>query len=553
MKYMVVRVIALAVLALTLPRRATGQCMRWDSSTGMGPYAGNTFVLASFDDGSGLVLHAGSDSGAVRKWTGASWTPVGNDEFDGVVYALGGYDDGSGVALYAGGSFSHLYWSGAPMMAISKLVSGTWHLVGTGLPAYSAYVSSFAVFDDGGGKKLYVGGGFASYPTVQSDSLLSWDGLTWRGIGGRLAPAPPYWPTVQAMCTYDDGSGPALYVGGLFAGAGGIRTNNIAKWNGSSWSALGSGILGGHFTAVTALAVYDDGSGPALYAAGDFNSAGGVPANGIAKWNGTSWSAVPGVSPGPPANYVYALAVHNDGNGRALYVSGYDIVPPQFNFVGRWDGTTWSSLGAGVSSGPPYSLLSFDDGQGGGPALLVGGAIGQVGGNLQSYSVARWYGGCTHPIDAMCFGDGTFAACPCPNYGASLHGCRNSASTSGALLSHSGTTNPDTLALISSSEPSASLSMFLQSDSLRPTPRSFGDGILCLGGQLRRMYLKSAVGGTAQAPSAGDPSITQRSAALGDPIAPGSVRSYQVWYRDPSLGFCGSIAFNISNGLRVVW
>jgi hypothetical protein len=30
-----------------------------------------------------------------------------------------------------------------------------------------------------------------------------------------------------------------LYAGGLFTQAGGIPANNIARWNGSSWSVLG--------------------------------------------------------------------------------------------------------------------------------------------------------------------------------------------------------------------------------------------------------------------------------------------------------------------------
>jgi hypothetical protein len=44
--------------------------------------------------------------------------------------------------------------------------------------------------------------------------------------------------------------------------------------------------------------------------------------------------------------------------------------------------------------------------------------------------------------------------------------------------------------------------------------------------------------------------------ALGDPIAPGSVRIYQTYYRDPAPTFCQEPAggiFNASNGLRVVW
>ena len=133
------------------------------------------------------------------------------------------------------------------------------------------------------------------------------------------------------------------------------------------------------------------------------------------------------------------------------------------------------------------------------------------------------------------------------------HGCRNSVASQGALLSAIGTTTPDTLVLQSSPEPASCLSIFLQSSTLLPVQTTFGDGILCLGGQLRRLYLKTASAGVVQAPEAGDLSITQQSAALGDPIAPGSVRYYQVWYRDGEPGFCAPGSFNISNGLRVVW
>ena len=52
--------------------------------------------------------------------------------------------------------------------------------------------------------------------------------------------------TVRALTVFDDGSGPALYAGGAFTTAGGVAANHIAKWNGSSWSALGSGMNGAH-------------------------------------------------------------------------------------------------------------------------------------------------------------------------------------------------------------------------------------------------------------------------------------------------------------------
>ncbi|MDO8628897.1 MAG: right-handed parallel beta-helix repeat-containing protein, partial [Phycisphaerales bacterium] len=65
-----------------------------------------------------------------------------------------------------------------------------------------------------------------------------------------------------------------------FTTAGGGSANRIAKWNGSAWSALGTGMN----AEVYALTVFDGGTGPALYAGGIFTTAGGVSAHYIARW-----------------------------------------------------------------------------------------------------------------------------------------------------------------------------------------------------------------------------------------------------------------------------
>jgi len=61
----------------------------------------------------------------------------------------------------------------------------------------------------------------------------------------------------------------------------------------AEWSALGTGVIGGGGIstnpAVSPLAVDNAGN---LYASGKFTSAGGVMVNSIAKWNGTAWSAL---------------------------------------------------------------------------------------------------------------------------------------------------------------------------------------------------------------------------------------------------------------------
>jgi hypothetical protein len=123
-------------------------------------------------------------------------------------------------------------------------------------------------------------------------------------------------------------------------------------------------------------------------------------------------------------------------------------------------------------------------------------------------------------------------------------------------LSVTGTTEPDTLLLHTAGELPSALSIFLQGNVQLASPVFFGDGLRCIGGSLKRLYVKHASGGSASAPSPGDPSIKTRSATLGDPIAPGTSRYYQVYYRDPSLTFCPrpqGDTFNVGNALRVLW
>jgi hypothetical protein len=94
--------------------------------------------------------------------------------------------------------------------------------------------------------------------------------------------------SIDDLEVFDDGSGPALYACGSFFAAGGNIALHIAKWNGTGWAKLGGFVNSG----IEALTVFDDGSGPALYVGGWFTTAGGVAVNRIAKWNGTSWSAL---------------------------------------------------------------------------------------------------------------------------------------------------------------------------------------------------------------------------------------------------------------------
>jgi hypothetical protein len=87
-------------------------------------------------------------------------------------------------------------------------------------------------------------------------------------------------PTVNAIAVI----GADLYVAGDFAAAGTVAAANVARWDGSQWSALGGGADG----IVNAMAVI----GTDLYIGGAFNNVDGTPAAKVAKWDGSSWSAL---------------------------------------------------------------------------------------------------------------------------------------------------------------------------------------------------------------------------------------------------------------------
>lgn len=142
---------------------------------------------------------------------------------------------------------------------------------------------------------------------------------------------------------------------------------------------------------VRAFAIFDDGSGPALYATGGFPSGVGV----LARWDGWEWTTVGGgITPG----FGIDLAVFDDGlpDAPALYVAGdFSMVGevPALN-IARWNGKTVTALGEGLGHTTPYqnqgqvwSLMGFDDGSG--PAIFAGGFF-NVAGDVVSQGIARW-------------------------------------------------------------------------------------------------------------------------------------------------------------------
>jgi trimeric autotransporter adhesin len=357
---------------------------------------GRLFILAVYNDGTGPALYAGGEfttsggipANRIAKWDGTSWSALGSPT-NGVnsdVWALAVYDDGTGPALYAGGVFTTA--GGISANHIARWDGTSWSALGSPTNGVNSNVFALAVYDDGTGPALYVGGDLTTAGGISASRIAKWDGTSWSVLGG---PSNGMNSPVVDLAVYDDGTGPALYAGGSFTTAGGISSNNIAKWDGTSWSALGSPTNGVNST-VFALAVYDDGTGPALYAGGDFTTAGGISANHVAKWDGTSWSAL-----GSPTNgvnsRVLALAVYDDGTGPALYVGGELTTAGGISAsrIAKWDGTSWSALGSptnGMDSAV-QALAVYDDGTG--PALYAGGNFTTAGG-ISASRIAKWDG-----------------------------------------------------------------------------------------------------------------------------------------------------------------
>jgi len=224
-----------------------------------------------------------------------------------------------------------------------------------------------AMATDGSGN-LYAGGDFFVAGRVQADNIARWDGSSWSALGRGMD------GSVRALAVDDSGN---LYAGGEITIAGGVQASHIARWDGRAWSALGSGLDG------TVLALAVDGSG-ALYAGGAFQIAGQQQAKRVARWNGSAWGRLDrGMD-----DIVNALAVDSGGN---LYAGGpfHNAGGLPARHIARWDGTAWSALGS-VMSGVDYArvdALALD----GSANLYAGGYFVAAGGVLANH-IARWDG-----------------------------------------------------------------------------------------------------------------------------------------------------------------
>jgi hypothetical protein len=295
----------------------TGGIVNWNGSnwSSVGTdIGGNVWAIAV----SNTTVYAGADfPNRVAMLNGGNWTTLGSD-MDGQVLAI----VVSSTEVYAGGYF--IMAGATTVNRIARWDGANWSPLGSGMTApVRALVIS--------GTDIYAGGSFTMAGGVAANRIARWDGNTWSPLGGGVN------GTVRALAVF----GGKIYAGGTFTAAGGYAINYIAKWDGSNWSAVGGGLSGDPSLAVVYSLVPN---GSDLYVGGSFDSAGGHGANNIARWDGSQWNQLGSGVTAANVNglYVFAIAVEGDN----VFVGGSFSVAgdkPSVNFA-RWSKPTLHPL-----------------------------------------------------------------------------------------------------------------------------------------------------------------------------------------------------------------
>lgn len=372
-------------------RAGDGCVPGWDFSIGVpGADSGIVGSLLLHDDGGGQALYLGGSftsvggvaASRIARFDGTTLTPLGSGLSNAECYALGSFAGD----LYAAGYFDLA--GGVPGTAkIARWRNGAWESIGAQLELFSNQLWDLTTFDDGSGDALYITGNFQNIGGSGASYVAKYDGSTFSPLGGSIGGNVPL--ILFTSAAFDDGTGPALYVGGRFTEVGGVPASRIAKWDGKQWSALGSGIAGaGSTVSIMTMAIFDDGSGPALYVGGQsFTSAGGQPANRVARWNGSQWS---NVGEGFANGIVWKLAVYDDGSGEALYAFGTFTASGStpLERMAKWNGTSWEPFGGGASGTVLDAIVLPSDA---GQDLLIGGQFTSIAGQTAN-RLALWEG-----------------------------------------------------------------------------------------------------------------------------------------------------------------
>ena len=254
---------------------AVGDVALWDGSTLalVGSANGDVLTLASLPNGDvvaggNFTSIGGIAANRVARWDGIGWNALGVGTND-MVATLMAMPNGDVVA---GGMFFTA--GGVAANHVARWDGAAWFPLGAGT---DLQVHALARLPNG---DVAAGGAFAAAGMAAANHVARWDGASWSALGTGVD------GTVQALTISPNGD---LIAGGMFTMAGGLIVNRVARWNGASWSALASGVSALSTPAVYAIAALPNGD---VVAGGYFTSAGGVQANHVARWNGSAWSAL---------------------------------------------------------------------------------------------------------------------------------------------------------------------------------------------------------------------------------------------------------------------
>ena len=346
---------------------------RWEAL----PWIGGHGVTALTSSRNGLfaATSVGGSGAAVARWDGSSWHsldgPNNGLNHDAVALAARGTD------VYVGGFFTTAgeQW----VSGIAKWDGQRWEALGGGV---NGPVHALAVH----GSDVYVGGYFDKAGDVEANSIARWDGRRWHALDNGVAfvrsdtsTQTTHLGAVHALAVRDGD----VYAGGSFNRAGGLVAGSIARWDGSSWHVLGSGIATRtrqdlRLGSVLTISI----NGEAVYVGGDFNEAGGQPARSLAKWDGSAWTPVGALT--SSFNRVHDLAT----SGDSVYVAGLlRYTDDAFHIAAVWVGEQWVDL-PGLESanhgGPTFAVAHGSSG------LYLGGGRLTIG--ARHDGIARWNG-----------------------------------------------------------------------------------------------------------------------------------------------------------------
>jgi len=219
---------------------------------------------------------------------------------------------------------------------------------------------------DGNGN-IYVGGSFNTVGGISAQNIALWNGSTWTTLSTGAN------GTIYALALTSNGD---LYAGGNFTQIGGINANNIARWNGSTWQALGSGTDG----PVLAISV---NSNDGVYIGGTFAQANGITANNIALYSSNTWSVLTDNGTGitGTGNEIRSIAIDEN---NVVYVGG-NFASAGGNTASRiatWNGSNWGTLGAGTSGFVQAIEIT--------PSYVYAGGNFALAGGIAVNRIARW-------------------------------------------------------------------------------------------------------------------------------------------------------------------